>query len=206
MHGCDEYGQLLDRYAAADLTPAEHEDVEAHVRRCPSCRARLAEVRLAAKLLRQVDAPRPPVDLVAGINSAAQTYLRYRQRPLHQKALGSPAFFATCASLLCGAVFCFLAIMKVYSVPPPELLPPPPQIVAGHLRPAPARPVPPPKVYPGPSLLTWVAERLSPDGPPPSLVCAYKPTVRVRALPGRARELPRAQAAAHHRPHAPPTD
>jgi anti-sigma factor RsiW len=205
VKGCEEYSQLLDQYATGDLPPVEHEAVEAHVLACPACRARVAEVRLAAKLLRQVATPRPPVNLVAGINSAAQTYLLYRRRPLHQKALGSPAFFATCASLMCGAVFCFLAIMKVYSVPPPELLPAPPTIVAGHIRPAPTRPVPPPRIAPGPAVLAWVAERLSPDGPPPSLVCAYKPTVRTRALPGRARELPRAQAAAHHRQNAPPT-
>jgi hypothetical protein len=120
MYNCQEARDLLEDALAGALDADQRAAFDEHLAYCGACRLHLAEAKLATALLRDAAAPAPPETLVAQISSAAQTYLRFQKRPLHQRALGSPAFLATCASLLCGAAICLLAIMRVAAVPVPD--------------------------------------------------------------------------------------
>jgi anti-sigma factor RsiW len=117
MYNCDEARNLLEDALAGALDSDQRAALDEHLAYCGACRLHLAEAKLATALLRDAAAPAPPETLAAQISSAAHTYLRFQKRPMHQKALGSPAFLATCASLLCGAAICLLAIMRVAAVP-----------------------------------------------------------------------------------------
>jgi hypothetical protein len=170
---CAEARELVREHLAGTLEGPAAEALVAHLEGCAECRGSLAAA-LAASLLREAHAPTPPADLVANINSAARTYLRYQRRPIHQKALGSPAFFATCASLLCGAVICLLAIMRVATAPTGEARVMMPGAFAAHQVALAAPTAHPPTPAPrAPSPVAALLARL-PGGPhPPSLVAVY---------------------------------
>lgn len=132
---CQEARRLAERQVAGEPGDGcEAEDLHGHLEACEACRAHLEQL-LAARVLRETETPRPPEDLADSISSAALTYIRYQNRPMHQKALGSPAFFATCASLLCGAVICLLASMRVAAVPAEQEQVTAPAALAAHQAP-----------------------------------------------------------------------
>ena len=123
MLPCDEVRELAEEYISETLPPARHAEVARHLHVCPSCHRAIEEARLARRVLQDAGAPPPPPRLADRIKMAACTRLSRRPRSLSERALGSPAFLATCASLLCGAVICLLAILKVAYVqpwPPPS--------------------------------------------------------------------------------------
>ncbi len=114
---CEGARHLTARQVAGEAVGScDAQHVQHHLETCELCRLHLEEL-LAARVLQEAESPRPPQDLADSISSAALTYMRYQNRPMHQKALGSPAFFATCASLLCGAIICLLASLRVAAVP-----------------------------------------------------------------------------------------
>lgn len=114
---CEEARHLTARQVAGEsIGSCQAECVRRHLETCEPCRLHLEEL-LAARVLQEAESPQPPHDLADSISRAARTYMRYQRRPMHQKALGSPAFFATCASLLCGAIICLLASLRVAAVP-----------------------------------------------------------------------------------------
>jgi hypothetical protein len=119
MLPCEEVRQYLDKYAADTLDEGKRRAVSVHLRDCAPCRHDLEEARLVALVLREARTPPPPPGLASQIKSAALTRLRHRPPPIHQRALGSPAFLATCASLLSGAIICLMAILHVNAVQPP---------------------------------------------------------------------------------------
>lgn len=118
MLPCDEVRELAEEYLSGTLDTPCRREVAHHLRVCQHCHLMVEEARLARRVLHQAGAPPPPPRLAARIKLAALTRLTFRPRPLHERALGSPAFLAVCASLLCGAVMCLLAIMRVASVQP----------------------------------------------------------------------------------------
>ncbi|MHB8995174.1 MAG: zf-HC2 domain-containing protein [Armatimonadota bacterium] len=113
---------LIEEHLNGTLDPKRRRAMVAHLKTCPACHRAVEEARLAGMVLHQAAELPPPPDLATKIKSAARFRLLNRPRPLHERALGSPAFLATCASLLCGAIICFSAILRVGSVPvePPE--------------------------------------------------------------------------------------
>jgi len=125
MLPCDEVHQLADEYVNDTLDAARRHDVSAHLHVCEPCHRFMDEARLAQRVLEETGPPPPPPSLADSIKHAGLMRLRYRPRPLHERALGSPAFLAVCASLLCGAIICLLAIMKVAAVPTWTDAPPP---------------------------------------------------------------------------------
>lgn len=50
---------ILNRLLDGELTPAEAHAAEAHVRQCPQCAARLAELRMVGDVLRDAPLPAP---------------------------------------------------------------------------------------------------------------------------------------------------
>ena len=131
MLPCDEVQELAEEYVSDTLDPERYRQVAAHLRVCEPCHRLMDEARLARRVLEETGLPPPPPSLAESIKHAAHMRLRHRPRPLHERALGSPAFLAICASLACGAVICLLAILKVGSVQPwPETPPPQVSVVA----------------------------------------------------------------------------
>lgn len=118
MLPCNEVRQLAEEYVRGALDPQRQAAVARHLRVCQPCHRAVEEARLACHILNQTQTPAPPPNLSARIKSAATMQLTWQSRPLHERALGSPAFLATCASLLCGAVICLMAIMRVATVQP----------------------------------------------------------------------------------------
>lgn len=117
MLPCEDVRNLIDEYLAGTLDEPRRRAVARHLATCPPCHRAVEEARLAGMVLREAAHLPAPPDLAANIKAAARTRLFYRPRPLHERALGSPAFMATCASLLCGAIICLVAIIRVGSVP-----------------------------------------------------------------------------------------
>ncbi len=128
---CEEACYLVEGQVEGVIGDSKAQRLQDHLDQCEACRAHSEEL-LAARVLREAHNPAPPEDLADNINRAALTYLRYQNRPIHQKALGSPAFFATCASLLCGAVICLLASMRVASAPAGQVEVRPAVALAAH--------------------------------------------------------------------------
>ncbi|MEI6503752.1 MAG: zf-HC2 domain-containing protein, partial [Armatimonadota bacterium] len=118
MMPCEDVRNLIEAHLDETLDEPTRHAVTTHLKTCPSCHRAVEEARLAAMVLHGT-APLPsPPDLASRIKAAARTRLCHRPRPLHERALGSPAFMATCASLLCGAIICLAAILRVGAVPP----------------------------------------------------------------------------------------
>lgn len=113
MLPCEDVQKLIEDHVAGTLDEQQRRDVVTHLRACPHCHQAVEAARLADMVLREVNAPPPPPTLASEIKNAVHLRLQYRQRPLHERALGSPAFMATCASLLCGAIICLVAILRV---------------------------------------------------------------------------------------------
>lgn len=117
MMPCQDVRNLIEEHLSGTLDPKRRRAMIAHLKTCPGCHRAVEEARLAGMVLHQAAELPPPPDLATKIKSAARFRLLNRPRPLHERALGSPAFLATCASLLCGAIICFSAILRVGSVP-----------------------------------------------------------------------------------------
>lgn len=113
MLPCEDVQKLIEDHIAGTLDEERRREVVAHLKACGPCHQEVEAARLAKMVLREVNTPAPPPNLASEIKNAVQLRLQYRPRPLHQRALGSPAFMATCASLLCGAIICLVAIMRV---------------------------------------------------------------------------------------------
>lgn len=118
MLPCNEVRELAEEYVSGTLDPSRRQQVARHARLCQSCHRFLEEARLAHRVLHQAAPPPAPPRLADRIKIAACTRLTLRPRPLHERALGSPAFLAVCASLLCGGIMCLLGIVRVGSVEP----------------------------------------------------------------------------------------
>jgi hypothetical protein len=69
---CKETTELLSQFIDDVLPPALRASVDAHLDRCPVCRAHGTELRLLSRSLRQIARPVPPIDLTAAINTALQ--------------------------------------------------------------------------------------------------------------------------------------
>lgn len=118
MLPCEDVRNLIEHHLEGTLDEPQRRKVVAHLRTCPICHRAVEEARLAAIILSEIKTPAPPPALANRIKHAALFRLAHPPRPLHQRALGSPAFLATCASVLCGAVICLIAIMRLNSVTP----------------------------------------------------------------------------------------
>ena len=69
---CEETTELLSQFIDDVLPPALRSGVDAHLDRCPVCRAHATEFRSLSRSLRQITRPVPPTDLVSSINAALQ--------------------------------------------------------------------------------------------------------------------------------------
>ncbi|MCE5239495.1 zf-HC2 domain-containing protein [bacterium] len=141
MLPCEEVRKLAEEYVSETLEAPQRAEVARHLRVCQSCHRMMEEARLARRVLDEASAPPPPPKLAERIKAAGRLRLNHRPRPLHERALGSPAFLATCASLLCGAIICLVAIAKVAYVQPGAEPPAPTVTVVESFR-LPAREVP----------------------------------------------------------------
>lgn len=117
MLSCDETRLLLEDFLDRALAEEPQRRVEEHLACCPRCQRCLEEARFARLVLRNAASIDPPANLAAQIKSAATLHLSHPPRPL-KRALGSPAFLATCASLMCGALMCLVAIWHLSAVKP----------------------------------------------------------------------------------------
>ena len=115
---CDEVRRRIPDHVVGALDAEERQALTAHVKGCPGCKRELDEARVTAMLLRESRAPRPPQDLAANIKAAALAHLYSRPKPMAERALGSPAFLATCASLLSAAALCLVAFAHLGAVQP----------------------------------------------------------------------------------------
>lgn len=113
MLPCEDVQRLIEDHVVGTLDDERRREVVAHLKTCAHCHQAVDAARLAKMVLGEVNTPSPPPTLAAEIKNAVQLRLQYRPRPLHERALGSPAFMATCASLLCGAIICLVAILRV---------------------------------------------------------------------------------------------
>ena len=117
MMPCEDVRNLIEEHLAGTLDEEREQAVLRHLSGCPDCRRAVEEAGLAGRVLREASHLPPPPGLADNIKAAARARLYYPPRSLHERALGSPAFMATCASLLCGAIICLAAIIRVGSVP-----------------------------------------------------------------------------------------
>jgi anti-sigma factor RsiW len=67
---CEETTEFISQFVDDVLPQALREQVEAHVDRCPVCRAHVVELRSLGRSLRQLTRPIPPGDLAPSINAA----------------------------------------------------------------------------------------------------------------------------------------
>ena len=123
MLPCEDVRKLIADHLAGTLDHQARRELTDHLKVCQSCHRAVEEARLADLVLRNAAKLPPPSDLAANIKSAVRARLFQRSRPLHERALGSPAFMATCASLLCGAIICLIAIWRVGNVGPVDNAP-----------------------------------------------------------------------------------
>lgn len=114
---CYEVQKCLEEYVNGTLSVTHCIRIEQHLRQCAFCRQLVQEMRLLKSVLQKTSSPLPPPCLAEKIKIAAQTRLAYKNRPLPEKALGSPAFLATCVSLLCGALIGLLVMWKMSFAP-----------------------------------------------------------------------------------------
>lgn len=65
----DTYTDRLSEYLDGDLTPAEHAEIDAHLRECPSCRDILAELRAVVRQAGSLPDTPPSANLWPGIEA-----------------------------------------------------------------------------------------------------------------------------------------
>src|ERR1044072_402998 len=68
---CEETTELISQFVDDVLPTSARESVEAHLDRCPVCRAHVAEFRALSRSLRQLTRPVAPADLAPAINAAS---------------------------------------------------------------------------------------------------------------------------------------
>lgn len=92
MNSHAEIQRLLPAYCGGDLEPAERKLVEQHLAACPSCRAELANLQTALRLIRSTPEVDPPPWMAARImarireqQTEKQSWLRRMFFPLHIK-------------------------------------------------------------------------------------------------------------------------
>jgi len=195
MLPCEEVRQLAEEYVSETLEPSRQAEVARHLLVCPSCHRGVEEARLARRVLQDAGAPPPPPRLADRIKAAACIRLSYRPRPLHERALGSPAFLATCASLLCGAIICLLAILQVAYVQPWPQEPPDVTVVETYR--LPSRDVTP---LAATTVATVVAPARDHVAPQPRPVLAAAPALARALVPAAAPAPPPRPAPAPGRP------
>jgi len=81
---CNEAQTRLDLYAEGELSPDERRAVETHLRSCPTCRRRLANLEQMVALLRALPREEPGPELTAHILA------RLGQRPRQQAVAAGP--------------------------------------------------------------------------------------------------------------------
>ncbi len=69
---CRQVRQLLAAYRRDDCSPAEHAELEAHLRECAECRARDAEFRRVGESIRSLPPIAPPPEFFARVMAAVQ--------------------------------------------------------------------------------------------------------------------------------------
>lgn len=168
MLSCDETRPLLEDYLDRALAEEAQSRVEEHLGCCPRCRRCLEEACFARLVLRNAATIDPPADLAAQIKNAVTLRLNHPRRPI-KRALGSPAFLATCASLACGTLMCLVAILHLSAVQPEASVATPALVAVGGAG--------------SPSRLVLV----QPTEAAPSLIVPRREAVAVRARPSGAR-------------------
>lgn len=68
MHNCKEICDKIEEYIEGDLTKKELRIIEAHLKKCPSCREEFEFARSVRKALKEVELPEPPNDFLERIN------------------------------------------------------------------------------------------------------------------------------------------
>lgn len=115
---CRAARKLIHGVLAGELAQEQRLEMLDHAAGCPRCRERLTEAELARDALAQAAAApaHPPVDLAARIKrSARELEAEHQIREAGANAaLGSPAFVATCASVLVAAFMVYVVATQVY--------------------------------------------------------------------------------------------
>ncbi|HVF27825.1 MAG TPA: anti-sigma factor [Pyrinomonadaceae bacterium] len=92
MLTCEDTQKVISSYLDGELTRGERASVDAHLRQCPVCRLRLAEMRLVVRDLAFVARPASPPALAASINNALMIERAARRaqpaRPLPARIAG----------------------------------------------------------------------------------------------------------------------
>lgn len=115
---CRQARQLVNGFVEESLTESVRAELRAHLERCGPCRQLMADAGMTRDVLRilsqiDVDVPGNLVQRVKTAVRRAQDEVQIREgRPA--AAIGSPAFIATCASLLVGAVMLYAVATRVY--------------------------------------------------------------------------------------------
>ena len=87
---CEDLQLSLPLFADDDLPPGEKSNLEAHLAKCPVCRARYAEIVFLRNDLRNLSAPQIPENLVYSVRSAVAAELN--QPPGKGKSIFSDDF------------------------------------------------------------------------------------------------------------------
>lgn len=80
MMWCMLYRKRLGAYLDGEMSRRKDAAVERHLKKCPSCTAALEGIRGLDPVLRSVDVPNPPSDMVLRIMSEARTLKAFRSR------------------------------------------------------------------------------------------------------------------------------
>lgn len=115
---CRAVRRLMVSYLDGDLDEAQEHRFTDHLGRCESCRQALADALATRDLLRRAvsEEYEVPSDLSGRIRAAAQRAQEEAQLRAAPSgpAFGSPAFVATCASLVVGAIMSCVITTQVY--------------------------------------------------------------------------------------------
>jgi predicted anti-sigma-YlaC factor YlaD len=77
----DKIRRTLALAASGDVSPEELRRLQAHLRRCDSCRHESEDLDLLAEALRQIPTPQPRQELILRVRELAESRLAVRREP-----------------------------------------------------------------------------------------------------------------------------
>jgi hypothetical protein len=112
---CDKIQPLLPDFSADNLKPNTAEQVKAHMQACADCRAQLAQLVAAGRMVEQLAGLEPPTEIWRTIQARGERFFRSPAAPTRLR-------FAFASAVMALLIFAISVVMSLHFFQPQPLV------------------------------------------------------------------------------------